>query len=172
MSGASAPRWVLRSLGDLTGQPEHGTQPVPQAWIQWLRETFPDAKITTEVPEPVPGQLEMLLERRKVVLRVGHFTRASLVAIAQGWVAALVAMSGVVGTGATLVLAGMTLLEQFKQLGEAFVELDEERGEHCTYVAVITARDENLRALGHYPDANQVCEAHQRVREHCWSAAP
>jgi hypothetical protein len=61
----------------------------------------------------------------------------------------------------------MSLLEQFGKLREAFVKLDEDAGEHCTYSAVIAARDEERRGLDLYPDDDQIWAAHQQVREHC-----
>ena len=64
-------------------------------------------------------------------------------------------------------MAGLALLDQYKELGAAFVHLDEEKGEHCTYVAVLAALNEDLRRLDMYPDREQIWDAHQRVREHC-----
>lgn len=164
MPGPSRERWAITTLGDLTGQTTHAHQALPRAWVEWLPTQFPDTELIVETPAPTPGQLDMLLPRTTVVLRVGYFTKSALRVVGYTWVLAMASSASV---GGSLLLAAVALLDQYKELLAAFVQLDEEKGEHCTYVAVLGARTEALRSIDVYPDREQIWDAHQQVREYC-----
>lgn len=156
--------YSIRSLADLTGQPEDYGKPLSTGMIAAITAICPEAVVNTEAPKPPPGTLGLLLPRTDIVVKITPLTFALLRALASVWVSALSLNAGdnVVGF-----LAGANAIDQLGKLRAAFDRLEADQGEHCTYVAVVDSGDKTLRSLGIYPSRAQVLRTHGTIRQTC-----
>ncbi len=157
---------TLSSLADLSDDPAHKKRPLPKIWINALSTAFPDIEKRTELPKPKPGRLGALIPKTTLVLRVKHFVWGFIKAIFNFWLITEIHKKDPQNPATAVV--GITIIDAFKDMKESLVNLDENQGEMCTYVALIKSGDPIKVAMGIYPERNQLIKTHQQeVCQNC-----
>lgn len=155
---------TIASLGDLTGNPAHQNRPLPQIWVDALKAVFPEMEKQTMLPPFKAGKLSALIPHTTLVLCVKPFVWATIQALVGFWLLWGAQKSGSQAEGAA---AGINIIDGIKDMLASLVKLDEDKGEMCTYSALIVSGDPIKTAIGMFPQMSDLIAAHHNQRKHC-----
>lgn len=157
--------YQITSLADLTGKSAQNDRPLPQLWVKILADVFPQLETRFELPDNhEPNFMHMMIPKTTLVLRVKPLVWESIKAVANLWLLLSLIKSG---NTTESVLAGVGIGEAMKSLLQTVVKLEENKGEVCTYNALLHSTDRVRTGIGIFPEQADVIRAHYQLRQHC-----
>lgn len=152
----------IKSVADLSDDPQDAARRLPQPWSQWLL-ALPEAAEKRYVSPPPSGSVGLVLPKTKIVVKLKPFVLPLLKAAFGVW---MLSEQGGHQPAAWLGWTATSLFEALTKLKDNVVRLAEEKGEACTYAAVVRGGS-TVRQINAYPDAESIWIGHQSVREGC-----
>jgi hypothetical protein len=152
----------IKSVADLSDDPQDSNRSLPPTWAHWLL-SLPGATEKRYVPRAPSGSVGLLLPQTKIVVKLRPFVLPLLRAAFGVW---MLSEQGAHQPVAWLGWTATSLFEALTKLKDNVMRLAEDKGEACTYAAVVRAGSVT-RQMNAFPDLENIWSSHQSVREGC-----
>lgn len=120
-------------LADFTARPQDRDQAIPSVWQDWIEREFPEVEQRRTPPKlPPPGTLGMLVSGTNWVVKMRPFVWQLLKLGVTAWVLSETQFK----SNAAKVASAIAITEIMSKMKDTILQLDQNKGEHCTYLAI------------------------------------